>query len=181
MHKNLKKMLLMVMMDQCSPKEFEYWLYAQEDLLNQMSDNLICAIFEINYNKIDNDSFKDCLLFKHYHLPLNDSLRRELMLCRIKTFFQYLTNSAHPFSVYNELIDSAHPFLVYGEPYNLLTELPRICELLSHIDWICSTGYNYLTENEDKTLKEYANELIQEIDMQESQNSEFDIFDSASE
>ena len=61
-------MLLMVMMDQCSPKEFESWLYAQEDLLNQMSDNLICAIFEINYNKIDNDSFKDCLLFKHYHL-----------------------------------------------------------------------------------------------------------------
>jgi hypothetical protein len=158
MEQELRNMIFMTIEDHLSLGEFETWLYGQESLSNQMSEELILGLFSFNYNqKGAKYEFRSTFL-KYFE-------REEFMLWKVKTNLQDLIDG-------RETRDRIlNDFYTIG-----YDEVPCIQGL----------GY-YMYELEDadyyrmgkqtviESLKKEAVELLQEIIAEESKNSEFKI------
>ncbi len=83
MKQELKKMVFKTIEDHLPLKEFETWLYDQEDLSNQIGEDLILELFTFNYNQ---NGAK--YAFKNTFLNCFD--KEEFMLWKVKTNLQDL-------------------------------------------------------------------------------------------
>jgi hypothetical protein len=158
MEQELKKMVFKTIEDHLPLKEFETWLYDQEDLANQMKEDLIIELFTFNYNQ---NGAK--YAFKNTFLNYFD--KEEFMLWKVKTNLQDLIDGRE---TRDQILNDFY-WIEYDE-----------------VPCIQGLGY-YMYELEDadyyrmgkksviESLKKEATELLQEILTEEGKNSEFKI------
>jgi hypothetical protein len=157
MQQELKKMIFMTVEEKLSLKEFDSWLYKQDDLSNQMSDDLILGVFTFNYNqKAARHEFKNFLQYFD---------EEEFLLWKVKANLQDLIDGKET----RDRILSEF----YGMGYD---ELPCLQSLgyymyeFEDADYL-GIGKQSLIDN----LKKESSELLGENLIEESKNTEFKI------
>jgi hypothetical protein len=148
----------MTIEDHLTLKEFESWLYTQEELSLRMNDDLILELFSFNYNqKGAKYEFKSSFL-KYFE-------NEEFMLWKVKTNLQDLIDGR---DTRDRILDEFY-WIGYDElPF--LQSLGYYMYELEDADYF-KTGTQSVIEN----LKKEATELLKEILDEESKNLEFKI------
>lgn len=156
MQQELKLMIFKTIEDHLTLKEFESWLYAQEELSLQMSDDLILELFSFNYNQSD-----AMYAFGSAFLPYLD--QEEFMLWKVKTNLQ-------------DLIDGKDTRDRILNQFRWMDDFP----FLQHIGY-----FMYALEDAEyfkndvreviERMRTQAKDVLQEILTEESKNPEFKI------
>lgn len=139
---------------------FEVWLYAQEDLADQMNDSLILELFEFNYRQ--NGAlfvFRDVML-RHYN-------RKDFLLWKVKANLQDLIDGK------DSRDRILHDFLRLS--YNdipILTKLGYYAYYFEDLEYADQTKNGIIQE-----IKEEATALLSVINTQHVKNPQFDICD----
>jgi hypothetical protein len=158
MKQELKKMVFKTIEDHLPLKEFETWLYGQEDLLNQMGHDLILELFTFNYNQ-NGAKYEFKSTFLRYFE------KEEFMLWKVKTNLQDLIDGKE---TRNRILND-----FYWIGYD---EVPCIQGLGYYMyDFEDASYYRGEEQSITESLKKEAAELLQEIIEEESKNSEFKI------
>ncbi len=158
MEQELKKMIFMTIEDHLSLKEFESWLYSQEVLLNKLNQGFILELFTFNYNqKGAKYEFKNTFL-RYFEME-------EFMLWKIKTNLQDLIDGRETRDrILNDFYWIGHD------------EVPCIQGLEYYVYELEDTDYYGMgKQTVIESLKKEAAELLQEICVEESKNTEFKI------
>ncbi len=139
-------------------KEFETWLYDQEDLSNQMGHDIILELFTFNYNQ--NGAKYE---FKSTFLKYFD--KEEFMLWKVKTNLQDLIDGRET----RDRILNDFYWIGYDEVLCI--------QGLGYYMYELEDRYYYRTGKQTviERLKKEAAELLQDIIAEESKNSEFKI------
>lgn len=147
----------MAIEEQLSLSEFESWLYKQEDLSNQMSDDLILAIFSFNYNqRAARHEFKNFLQYFD---------EEEFLLWKVKANLQDLIDGKETRDrILREFYEMGYDQLPF------LHSLGYYMYEFEDADYL-GIGKQSLIDN----LKKEANDLLAEIQVEESKNAEFKI------
>ncbi len=144
--------------DHLSLKEFETWLYGQEDLSNQMGEDLILELFTFNYNQ-NGAKYEFKSTFLRYFE------KEEFMLWKVKTNLQDLIDGRET----RDRILNDFYWIGYDE-------VPCIQGLGYYMyDFEDASYYRGEEQSIIESLKNEAAELLQEIIAEESKNSEFKI------
>lgn len=158
MEQEVKNKIFMTIEDHLSLTEFESWLYSQEHLLGKLNQDCILELFTFNYNqKGARYEFKSTFL-RYFD-------KEEFMLWKVKTNLQDLIDG-------RETRDRIlNDFYTMG-----YDEVPCIQGLGYYIYELEDAEYYRMgKQSVIESLKKEAAELLQEILVEESKNSEFKI------
>jgi hypothetical protein len=158
MEQELQKRVFMTIEEHLSLKEFESWLYSQENLLNNLNQDFILELFTFNYNqKGAKYEFKSTFL-RYFE-------KEEFMLWKVKTNLQDLIDGRET----RDRILNDFYWIGYDE-------VPCIQGLGYYMyDFEDARYYRGEEQSIIESLKKEAAELLQEIIAEESKNSEFKI------
>jgi hypothetical protein len=158
MKEHLKKMVFETIEEHLSLKDFESWLYQQDDLVNQLNDDLIFALFTFNY-KQNGAKYE----FKKSALEFFD--KEEFMLWKVKTNLQDLINETES----RDRILNEFYYLGYDE-------LPFLHELGYYAFQLEDAEYlNFDRESIIQEMKNVALDILHEIKEAENKVTDFKI------
>ena len=155
----LKEKVFQTIEEQIPLKEFEQWLYQQSDLLEKMSNDLILELFEFNYNqKGAHYEFKKSFV-KYFD-------ENEFMLWKIKANLRDLIAGKE---TKDRILHEFYYDLGYGE-YPFVQRIGYYLFEFEELEYSTRTLPDLLSD-----LKSDAEELLNEIELQEKLISDFRI------
>lgn len=158
MKEELKIMIFQAVENQFPLGDFESWLYKQEELSEQMSENLVLELYSFNYKQKDAKH-----TFKAVILPYFE--KEEFMRWKIKVNLQDLINGRNVNDILSEFY------------WQLKDELPFLTNLSYSLFELDEIDYGYRSRIQVmESIKSEATLLLDELLEDERTNPEFAIY-----